>query len=37
MDDDGGDDDDDDLSRILLGLVTSCAILDGSWVLDFHR
>ena len=35
--DDGDDDEDDDLSGFLLGLATSRVILDGSWVLDFHR
>ena len=36
-DDDDDDDGDDDLSGFLLGLATSRAALDGSWVLDFHH
>ena len=31
------DGDDHDLLGFLLGLVTSYAALDGSWVLDFHH
>ena len=36
-DDDDDDDDDDDLSGFLLGLATSLAAQDGSWVLHFHH
>ena len=37
MVDDGDNDDDDDLSGFLLGLATSHAALDSSWVLAFYH